>query len=403
MRPTSFAVRLALFYGAIFTLIGVFLPYFPVWLNARGLSAGEIGIVLAAPLFVRVLVTPGISFAADKSGNRRLMLIALAWSAFLAGLLFFAASSFLTILLVVVLFALFWTSVMPLTEAVAMQGVRRSGLDYGRMRLWGSLSFIAASIGGGLAIQNWGSQAALWIFIGATASVAVMSFALPQPTGKGWLRAAAPVPEIRLADALRLARNPLFLALLFATALVQGSHAVYYGFATLHWRSVGIPMTDIGQLWATGVVAEIALFAVSRRVVAAYGPVRLIMFAGFASVLRWPLLTLDPPLEVLFPLQLLHAFTFGAAHLGALYFIAAAVPDQYSATAQGLYASVAVGIALGLGVAIAGPLYNSLGAEAYWAMGLLGALSILGSWWLMVHWDGKHLPMTTPSSRHSAP
>ena len=394
MRSTNFAVRLALFYGAIFMLIGTFLPYFPVWLNARGLSAGEIGIVLSTPLFVRVLVTPAISFAADKSGDRRLMLIALAWGALLAGLLFLAASSFWTILSVVVLFALFWTSIMPLTEAVAMQGVRRSGLDYGRMRLWGSLSFIAASIGGGFAIQFWGSQAALWIFIAATASVAVMSFALPRPSGKGWLRAAAPVPEIRLTDALSLARNPLFLALLFATALIQGSHAVYYAFGTLHWRSVGIPMTDIGQLWATGVVAEIALFAVSKRVVAAYGPVRLIMFAAFAAIVRWPLMTLDPPLEVLFPLQLLHAFTFGAAHLGALYFIAAAVPDHYSATAQGLYASVAVGIALGVGVSIAGPLYNSLGVEAYWVMALLAASSMLGSWWLMRHWDGGWLPVT---------
>ena len=398
MRPTSFAVRLALFYGAIFTLIGVFLPYFPVWLNARGLSASEIGVVLSTPLFVRVLVTPAISFAADKSGDRRLMLIALAWGAMLAGLLFLAASSFWTILSVVILFALFWTSIMPLTEAVAMQGVRRSGLDYGRMRLWGSLSFIAASIGGGSAIQLWGSQAALWIFIAATGCVAVMSFVLPRPTGRGWLRAAAPVPEIRLTDALSLARNPLFLSLLLATALVQGSHAIYYAFGTLHWRSVGISMTDIGQLWATGVVAEIALFAVSGRVVAAYGPVRLIIFAAFAAIVRWPLLSLDPPLEVLFPLQLLHAFTFGAAHLGALHFIAAAVPDHYSATAQGLYASVAIGIALGIGVVIAGPLYNSQGVEAYWVMALLAALSMLVSWWLMRHWNGGQLPMTAPKT-----
>ena len=258
MRLSTFAVRLALFYGAIFILIGVFLPYFPVWLNARGLTAGEIGIVLSAPLFVRVLVTPAISFMADKSGNRRLMVIGLSWGALLAGLLFLAAGSFWPILATVILFALFWTSIMPLTEAVAMQGVRSAGLDYGRMRLWGSLSFIAASVGGGTAIQIWGSDAALWIFIAATFLVALIAFALPSPTGKGWLRAAAPVPEIRLADALALARNPLFLALLLATALVQGSHAIYYAFGTLHWRSVGISMTDIGQLWAMGVVAEIA-------------------------------------------------------------------------------------------------------------------------------------------------
>ena len=74
----GFATRVSLFYGAIFLLIGFHLPFFPVWLDWRGLTPGEIGIILSSPLAVRIFVTPALSFAADRTGNRRLVLILLA-------------------------------------------------------------------------------------------------------------------------------------------------------------------------------------------------------------------------------------------------------------------------------------------------------------------------------------
>ena len=167
----GFAARLSLFYGAIFLLIGFHLPYFPVWLAWRGLSPGEIGIILSAPLAVRIVITPIISFTADRAGDRRLALILLAWGALGALSLFTLASGFFAILAIAILAALFWTSVMPVTEAIAMDGVRRSGHDYGRMRLWGSLTFIAASFAGGIALQSFDAPAVLWLMIAAAGSI----------------------------------------------------------------------------------------------------------------------------------------------------------------------------------------------------------------------------------------
>lgn len=392
----GFSLRLAIFYGVVFLLIGGFLPYFAVWLDGRGLSASEIGIVLATPLMVRVMITPVISFRADRTGDRRGMLIILAWGTLGASLVFTQTHGFWTILSASIVFAVFWTSIMPLAEATAMAGVRRAGLDYGRMRLWGSLTFILASTGGGFAIQRWGSEAALWTFIFASTAIVVGAHFLPPSDGNGSAKtdgsgARVTMAPIRVRDAVALMKAPLFLLFLLATSAAQSAHAIYYVFGTLHWRGLGISTGIIGMLWAIGVIAEVLLFTKSAQIVRAIGPLRLICIAGMATAVRWTLTAMDPAIGFLFVIQILHGATFGAAHLGAVHFISAAVPEEYAGTAQGVYASVTSGIAMGSMMAVSGLLYRALGGESYYVMGALGIVSFVAALALFKKWDGKRI------------
>lgn len=201
-----------------------------------------------------------------------------------------------------------------------------------------------------------------------------------------------------LKDVRALFASPVFLLFLISASLVQASHAVYYGFGTLHWRAIGIPAGTIGALWATGVMAEILLFAYSRAAIARIGMTGLILAGALACVFRWVWTAQDPSLWVLFPLQTLHALSFGATHLGAIHFITAAVPERYAATAQGIYASFSMGIIMGIMTMISGPLYDALGGHAYLAMGLTGAVASLGAWALWRHWDGHPVINMPPRS-----
>ena len=390
-RISSFTIRLSLFYGAVFLLIGFHLPYFPVWLNWRGLSPGEIGIVLSAPLVVRVFATPAISFAADRIGDRRLVIVLLAWGTLLGLALFTLAHGFWAILGVSVLAALAWTSIMPVTEAVAMDGVRREGHDYGRMRLWGSLTFIAASFGGGLALQLWGAPSALWLMIGSAVCILAAAYVLPRPAGKGRLKEATALPQLRVRNAVALIRSPLFVLFLLATGLVQSTHAVYYAFGTINWQAQNISATVIGALWTTGVVVEILLFMVSGRVVRTYSAVNLICIAAAASVVRWTITAFSPPLWLLFVVQALHGLTFGAAHLGAVHFITDTTPAEAAGTAQGVYASCAIGIIMGAALLAAGPFYAALGAYAYLVMAVVGIVALAAALMLAYSWRGEKL------------
>src|SRR5262245_30695403 len=172
------AARVSALFAAFFFVAGLNVAYLPLWLAWTGLGPREIAIVTAAPLFVRVAATPLIAFAADRSGEHRRFLVALSWGVLGALLVLTQARGFWAILACALVFAVAWTTIMPLTETVAVAGVKAAGLDYGRMRLWGSLSFVAASFGGGLLLERLGAGAVVWLIVAGGALMTAAAHAL---------------------------------------------------------------------------------------------------------------------------------------------------------------------------------------------------------------------------------
>ena len=370
-----FAWRLSGLYAAVFLVAGTKVPFLPLWLDWRGLTLAEIGIITAAPLFARIAVTPAVGFVADRIGDHRRVLIVLAWAAFGLLLLLAQATGFAALLALTLLIAVAWTSIMPLAETVTMSVVRSKGLDYGRMRLWGSLSFIAASILGGMAIGQAGPAAAVWLMAAGAALTVGAAHSLPRPVvAPDAVRAGVGVPIWSQIRPLILSRT--FLLFLLAVGCVQAAHAVFYTFGTVHWRAQGLSATWSGLLWGVGVVAEIGLFAFSGATVRAVGVAALMTAGAIAGVVRWTAMGFDPPLALLIVLQILHGATYGATHLGAVHYIGSVVPPALAGTAQALYASVTAGIAMGSATLLAGWLYASWGGLAYLGMALLSAAGL---------------------------
>jgi PPP family 3-phenylpropionic acid transporter len=324
-----------------------------------------------------------IGFAADRAGDHRRFLIALSWAGLAALLALAQSRGFWMILACTLLFALAWTTIMPLTETVAMSGVRAAGLDYGRMRLWGSLSFIAATLAGGWVVEGFGAASAIWLVVGGGVLTTLAAHALARPIGLGRLKAATTPPRLSPADALGLLGSRTFLLFLLAVGAAQAAHAMFYTFGTLHWRTLGLSAGWSGALWAISIVCEVGLFAYSRAVFARIGARSLIMLGAGAAVVRWTAMGFDPPLALLVPLQILHGLTFGASHLGAMHFISQTVPEAQAGTAQSLYASVTGGVGMGSAMLISGPLYAAYAGRGYWAMALIAAIALAASLRLM--------------------
>jgi PPP family 3-phenylpropionic acid transporter len=152
-------------------------------------------------------------------------------------------------------------------------------------------------------------------------------------------------------------------------SLIQSSHAVYYAFSALAWHARGLDGSAIAALWALGVVAEIVLFALQSRLPRALTPNALLMLGALGATLRWSVMALDPPVAALPFLQLLHAASFGATHLGAVTFIARHAPPGQAASAQGYYA-IAQGAAMAAATGVSGWLFGAFGSAAYGAMAL---------------------------------
>jgi len=379
----SDALRLAFFFAAAFLLAGISLPFWPVWLSGRGLSAGEVGLVLAIAQCAKVAVSPLAGLIADRSDRRRAVMIGFAAINLAGFLLFVPAHGLWQLLLINALTTAAASALLPLGETLTLGIAYARRLDYGRIRLWGSVSFIVAALAAGAVIGTASSEIILFLLIAAASFNVLACLLLPAPI-------TAPTGFVRAGWRHLLFDGRQILFLLAATA-IHASHSVYYGFGTLQWQAVGYSAQTIGFLWAEGVIAEIVLFAAGSPLLARLGPSRLLVLAGAAGVLRWSLMAAAVSLPLLLLAQALHALTFGAAHLGAMHFMARALPAQWSATGQSLYAATVSGIGFGLVMAASGTLYAAFGAGAYWVMAALAGSGAVASVALGRIWRGEVL------------
>ncbi|CFX40675.1 Major facilitator superfamily protein [Candidatus Filomicrobium marinum] len=386
---TGYAVRVSVFFGALFLIYGVYLPYMPLWLKGQGLSVGQIAIITATPYILRDLVTPAVAFYADRTANHRRTIIMLAWIGVAATLALSQTSGFWPILIFAVAASIAMTTTMPLTEVIALHGMKTTGYDYGRVRLWGSLTFVVANVGAAEVIARTGSSSVVWMLAAAFAITLIAAHFLPRADRD--MSQSEGTHALSLGMAARLAVTPLFVLFLIAGGTVQAAHATYYTFATLHWTSQGITPLIIGALWALGVIAEVVLFAFSGRVVAWIGIRGLLITAAASAVIRWTAMSVDPPLWALFPLQLLHGMTFGAAHIAAIHFMSQAVPEKLAGTAQALYASVGMGLAMAIATLISGVLYERFAGGAYLGMAGLAALGLIAALAMARLWRGGYV------------
>jgi PPP family 3-phenylpropionic acid transporter len=365
-------IRIGGLYGTMFLVIGIMMPFWPVWLEAKGLSPTQIGMVIAAGSVIRVFMSPLIARIADRTGERRRPLIIIATLAFVAFMPFSIADDFISILILQSIFAGLLGPLMPLSESLTMIGVKQRQMDYGRVRLWGSLTFILGASGIGFYLKG-AEPSMIWTAIAiAMALHAASTFFVPDYRTKPGGSKNKPFRDV-ISD-------KTFLIFILAGAMIQGSHALYYTFGTINWLRMGFDEGTIGLLWALGVIAEVVLFIFGAKIVARVGPARLIALGGLACIIRWCLMGFTDALPMIVLLQLLHAFTFGATHIGAIYFISQRMPDTVSATAQTLYALIVSGLGIGLISLLSGFLYEAYGGHAYFLMGVLGAVGMILAW-----------------------
>ncbi|HET9715291.1 MAG TPA: MFS transporter [Pseudolabrys sp.] len=361
-KSSGFVPRVAVLYAALFILLGIQMPFFPVWLEAKGLDPSVIGIVLAVPTLSRLIALPPVTREADRRDAVRACLILACLAAVVGYIAVGLSSGAVAILIAFAATSLASTVMMPLSETYALRGLMSRGRAYGPVRLWGSFAFIAGNLAAGFASDFIAAGDLIWLIVAASVLLALTSLTLgPLP----------PSAVVQTAVSLRqsLLRDRAFVYVILASSLIQASHAMFYGFSAVQWRANGMDGSVIATLWALGVAAEIVLFALHSRLPPFLQPTLMLLVGACGAAMRWIGMALDPAPLALVALQLLHAISFGATHIGTLMFVAARAPSSQAATAQG-YLAMATGIAMAASSAASGVLYDAVGSGAYVAMAL---------------------------------
>ncbi len=373
MTVRAFSIRFSLTYALLMIGGGIQLPFLPLWLAAKGLSVVQIATVVAAMMAVRVVGAPLFATVADYTGKRFWVIRGCA----LAAMVCYAALSFMPsfgfILSMGMLAALFFAPVFPLIEGFSVDSAAQLGLDYGRMRLWASLSFLTGSVVSGALLTIIPAEYTMALIAFAQGLTVLGTFILP-PEPKRQI-AVHYATSLEFGEALKFLFASRFTVFLLAASLANCSHGLMYSFGSVLWTGLGFSTFQIGLLWAAAVLAEVGLFFFSNAVVADVGVARLLCIGLFGGVMRWMGMAFATNYYMFAALQALHCISFASAHLALMHFIRLNVPSRLRNTAQALYTAFAGGLLLSSVTWSSGPLYTQFGARAYLFM---AGISLLG-------------------------
>lgn len=354
------------FYFIFFAFMGIQIPYLNLYLHHIGFTSFQIGIVAAATPLVRVF-SPGfwgyIADKGNKNGNLCHILTCISPLVF-AALLF--AKDFSSILLTIALFTFFWAPILSMVEAASVTFIKQSGADYGRIRVWGTISFITLSYITGMILDYSPIRMVIYgmlLFLVINAGVVNK---LPMQKGGD--------SNLKLGNLITALKERDILVFLTIAMLMQLSHSTYYGFLSIYLESLGYSKTMIGLLWALGPLGEIIIMLKADYLIRRFGTIPLLMFSLFMAALRWTIFASFTHIVPILVAQALHSFTFGTFHVAAVHHAEKIFPFNMKNTAQALYSSSSYGTGLVLGTLISGFLYDKTGAPALFLMSAMAAL-----------------------------
>jgi PPP family 3-phenylpropionic acid transporter len=356
------SVRLSAYFGAYFLYAGAFVPYFALYLAARGLGASEIALVLAMPQLARVVAPSFWGWLADRSGAGR-AIVAMSAAALLIGYgAVGAVDGAAALAAVMLLMSLASAGALPIVEAMTMSALAGRPERYGPVRLWGSIGFIAGVLGAGLWLDARAPQSLLGVLVVLVSGALAVSFLLPATR----VLPGAEKGAARLGDVLR--RGDV-RALLAACACMAAAHGALYGFFSLHAEAAGYRKSAIGILWTIGVVAEIGVFLAWPRLARRWSLRTLLVASFLCAAVRFLAIGWGTHLLALLVLaQVLHAATFGVYHAAAVAAVHRLFPERLQASGQSLYSSLSYGLGGGAGTLIAGWTWDAFGAAASFSL-----------------------------------
>jgi len=359
---------LALSYFTYFFSYGIFLPFWGVWLKGEGIAPETIGILLGAGLVARflgsLLIAPRVKDPSHLVSALRLL--ALLTLAFAVGFCF--GNGWGWLMLVIAGFNLFFSPLVPLTDALAATWQKQIRMDYGRVRLWGSLAFVIGSALTGQLVAVWGHNAILYSLILSVLTMLLGMLLKPSVMPQGEARTHGGAERSLWA---LLKEGPVWRFLLCVT-LLQGAHAGYYSFGSIYWQEAGYSASTIGYLWSLGVVAEVIIFASSNVLFRRWNARNLLLLSACCGVLRWSLMAYSTELGWLLLIQILHCGTFTVCHLAAMRFIAAR-QGQEVIRLQAVYSALAMGGGIAVMTVIAGFLFEHWQGGVFWVMAAVAA------------------------------
>ena len=348
--------RLSRFYFFYYFFVGSFVPYWGIYLQSENFSPSSIGILLSLFQISRIVAPNFWGWLADHTGHRVKWIKLTSFLGLIGFIGIFWAKGFFWIFLVMSALSLFTSSTLPLAESLTLAHLATTDGHYSRIRLWGSIGFIVASLFLGYLIDLQGINILLWVLLITQAIIFFLSNTIPE---------AKEIHHKKNDLSIwKIIKTPSVVALLIGCTLMVSAHGVLYNFYSIYLKEHGYSSATIGWLWAVGVICEIFIFMLMPKILRRYSLKIILLISLFLGVIRFILIGASPDqFYLLLIAQMFHAATFGSFHAASIEVIAYFFKGRNQSRGQAIYNSVAYGIGGTIGGLGGGYLIQYLGGQ----------------------------------------
>lgn len=389
------------FYLFYYASLGTMLPYLSLLFAARGLSTVVIGGLLAINPLAGAIIPPIWGRFADRSGRTvRLLRWQVAMLPILVFLLFMAHTT-MVVLIVLILLAIFLSAVAPLADHLTLEHASHMQIDYGRVRVFGSIGFSAANIVVMLFLRFNSVNHLDWLYIPIVFCVFVLTWRLQDAKSSLSLAENAPLKntsESRSAQKLSSLRSlTIFYIATFIAALTV---SIYTPFFPLFARGVGLPETLVPLAFTLSSGSELLTMPYASKIYRRIGPMSMLALATLAYAIRWTVVGVSGAAWPTLVIQITHGISFGLWYTGTVMYLRDAVPKRFRATGQTLFAATN-GTGSVLGTSVGGAMFSALSPRGFF-IAEAGIALLASTVYMLMRWrKSKHLNVITKNYKCS--
>jgi len=368
--------KLSASYFWYFSILGLIVPFLPIFLDAKEFSSIEIGEILAIITATKIIGPTLWAFAADKSGQQLSIIRLGSLLALLSFSLLFWLDGYWPLTFCLAIFSLFWTAILPQLEVLTLNSIRSSNKIYARIRLWGSIGFIFLAVLAGDLIERFSENAFTYLGLFVLSALLFSTFRMkPLRKVTSNLQETSPIIDKVF--------NRAFVLFFFAGVMLQISFGPYYGFFALYLRELNYPGFAVGGFITISVLAEIIIFLYASFFFRHFSLKALLVISLFLTGVRWFITgSFADNVWLLAISQCLHAFSFGLYHSASIGFIHQHFSRNQQSRGQAIYIGGVYGLGGAIGAYLAGIIWqDGQGSELSYnlamIMALLGTLFVL--------------------------
>ena len=338
-------------YFLYFGVLGIYLPFFNLYCYHLGFSGVQIGSISALRSVVMVIFSILWGLAADRFLARKSIYVGCGFASVLLFACYLFYRQFWPMMLITAVYTIFFAPIISFLEAFTMDILGDEKKRYGRIRLWGSVSFIGVVLILGRVLDLFGVELILPLIVAGSAIHAFTAIGMPRADSP---ETGGEKGRFHLSDVIR----PRVVLFLVSAFLMLVSHGAYYGFFSIHLENMGFDKTFIGFAWALASGAEIIVMVYSGKIFQRFSLERVLVLTFAIAVLRWVLLAFSDTWLLVGLTQILHAGTYGAFHMASVLYMDRETPDRGKTFGQAVNNAVTYGLGLMVGFFLNGYLYE---------------------------------------------